>query len=597
MSVKPITDDNPSFTLEAKARDCPPLQFVREFTVNALEAIHARRRAGLAGAESDQVVWREFIELAGRAEAPKLACVDTGIGMAPDELERYINALSSTSKRQALDANLGMGAKIAGAVGNPLGLTYLSWTGSPDSGVTCTLAHDAETGKWGLEESPETLEIVQVADPELCPREIQQAGWRGTAVVFHGRTPEQDTTLPPNDGLGVDWIEKTVNIRFYELPHDIAVRCQRAGDRFVRRALGQRALLDEHTVEHGSHRLSDATVHWRILDQEHELRRKQNHRWAATGHRAAMHEGELFELRQHRAGGWRKLQEFGISFGHERVVLYVEPERALPDTVRAHLVIPEASGETKDLPWERWADEFVADMPEALRRLVERSAGQQAKRDRRDMMRRLERLAAEMPIPRYRLAPDGDLEGGVPTHGGTGGRQPRSQGKMRKPDDKPGSAHGGEVVTLFTRLGGPAVREMKTPRIPEIRPQWVSRELNNRPPGVLEDLAATFLPRLGVVQLNGDFRGYRALLGYFAAKYKSRTGSEPVVVAEVRSACEEQVIDFIIGVLRLRCQPHWAGSAEAYALDDRALTGCLMQHATLAARIDASLARRLRRVA
>src|SRR4051812_3773991 len=135
MSVVPITVANPSFTLDANARDCPPLQFVREFTVNALEAIHERRcAAGLANPAADRVVWRQFTELGDRAAAsPKLACIDTGIGMTPDEMDRYIRALASTSKRQALDGNYGWGAKISAAERNPAGLTYLSWTGGPET--------------------------------------------------------------------------------------------------------------------------------------------------------------------------------------------------------------------------------------------------------------------------------------------------------------------------------------------------------------------------------------------------------------------------------------------------------------------------------
>src|SRR3954466_9801462 len=113
MAVKAIGNANPSFTLELAASDCPPLQFIREFTTNSIEAVEARRAAGLAHAQGSRVCWREYRELAGRAAAPKLACIDTGIGMSGDDLERYINSLASTSKRQATDGNYGLGAKVA----------------------------------------------------------------------------------------------------------------------------------------------------------------------------------------------------------------------------------------------------------------------------------------------------------------------------------------------------------------------------------------------------------------------------------------------------------------------------------------------------
>jgi hypothetical protein len=490
-----------------------------------------------------------------------------------------------------------MGAKIAGAVGNPAGLTYLSWTGSADSGHTCTLLREEPTGTWGLAEDPRTSDIVGIADPALCPSEIKDAGWRGTAVVFHGKGPDHNTTLSPIPELGVDWLEKAINVRFYELPTHVRVRCQRAGDDFIRRAIGQRALLAEHTAAGSSVQLSDATVHWRILTEgTHERRRKQNSRWAATGHRAALHEGELYELRQHSSGGWRKLQEFGIVFGHERVVLYVEPDRVVPDTVRAHLTPVSSDAENKELPWDRWADEFIERMPPALRKLVEKSAGDSANRDRRDIMRQLEKLAEDMPIPRYRSESNGATEGGPFTHGG-GERSGEGTATTDPSKDQAGGRHGGNVVTMFTRIDGSPVERTDKGQIPEIQPVWISRETGSRPPGVLEDLAATFLTRQGIVQLNGDFRGYVALLKFFRVKYGRQIGGAPVIVAEVRAAYEDLVIEYIFGVLRLRSQPHWTSKAEGHVLDDRCLTGCLMQHYTLAGRIDERLARRLRKAA
>jgi hypothetical protein len=246
MPVKPITVANPSFTLETQARDCPPLQFIREFTLNAIEAIEARREA--AGTnhkrERDQIVWREFSELGDRAPGAKLACIDTGIGMDPDDMERFINALASTSKDQGLLEHYGMGAKIAGAAVSPIGVTYLSWRGARETGKACTLVREPATGVWGLDEDPVTGEIIKDADPELCPPEVRCAGWRGTAVVFMGRSMEDNTTISPIAEFGVDWIEKAINIRFYDLPSDIPVRCQRTGGRDLRRARGQRELLE-----------------------------------------------------------------------------------------------------------------------------------------------------------------------------------------------------------------------------------------------------------------------------------------------------------------------------------------------------------------
>ena len=73
MSVKPIGVANPSFTLERAASDCPPLQFVREFTMNSIEAIEVRRDAGLRPGVARKIVWREFAEIAARDRDPSCA--------------------------------------------------------------------------------------------------------------------------------------------------------------------------------------------------------------------------------------------------------------------------------------------------------------------------------------------------------------------------------------------------------------------------------------------------------------------------------------------------------------------------------------------
>lgn len=594
-----MTVANPSFVLEAKARDCPPLQFVREFTQNALEAIATRRVSDAPNPGQDRIVWREFTEALDLLGAKKLCCIDTGTGIEPDNLERYISSLAATSKRQDLrDGNYGMGAKIAGAAGNPAGVTYLTWTGGPDRGWTCTLKKDPETGVWGLNEDSVTFETITPADQDLCPVEIQEAGWRGTCAVFHGTSADHDTVDPPTSESSADWLLKAINTRFYELPEDVDVRCARAGDPHLRRALGHKVMLDAHTEQQGEVRLpAGATVKWRILTDDHKARAKLTHRWAATGHRAALHDNELYDLRLHAGGGYKKLQEFGILFGHERVALLITPDTAQPDTVRARL-IADSDGEDRELPWEQYADEFIAAMPDPLRELVEKAAGHQATRDRRDILRRLQQVAKDMPIPRYEPDEDGPERADHPTMGGRDRRADRERTtneRSTRRGDSDGSALDGNVLALFTRPDGSPSARRDSDAIPEIRPMWI--EPGERAPGVLEDLGASYLPRQGVVHLSADFRGHHALLAYHRSRHGHLPGGDPVIVAEVRAACEDQVIEYIVGVLRLRCQPHWTSESTAHALDDRALTACLMQHATLAARIEERLNRRLRKAA
>ena len=73
---------DPAFTLDLMARECPPLQFLREYTKNGIEAIEAYRQH-VDPAYQGKVIWTVAPTRRPRAEpkAPKLCCIDTGIGM------------------------------------------------------------------------------------------------------------------------------------------------------------------------------------------------------------------------------------------------------------------------------------------------------------------------------------------------------------------------------------------------------------------------------------------------------------------------------------------------------------------------------------
>src|ERR1700676_843956 len=114
---------NMTFMLERLAQDCGPLQFVRELTQNAIDSIAALN--GQHGEIRWDVDWIRY-DLEPK-EGFKLAVIDNGIGMTGQEMVNYINQLSSSMHEQSKHGNFGMGAKIAAAPRNQLGLVYLSW--------------------------------------------------------------------------------------------------------------------------------------------------------------------------------------------------------------------------------------------------------------------------------------------------------------------------------------------------------------------------------------------------------------------------------------------------------------------------------------
>lgn len=115
----PMQTGNNSFLLERLAADCLPNQFLRELTQNAIEAT--------VEAGGGSILWSYDSEVFDKTGLKKLCIIDDGIGMSPEDMIEHINKLASSSKKQSLDANFGVGAKITAGVHSPSGLIYQSW--------------------------------------------------------------------------------------------------------------------------------------------------------------------------------------------------------------------------------------------------------------------------------------------------------------------------------------------------------------------------------------------------------------------------------------------------------------------------------------
>jgi hypothetical protein len=136
--------------------------------------------------------------------------------------------------------------------------------------------------------------------------------------------------------------------RFLRFPPEVEVLVrERSGDRRepgeLRRIRGQRHHLEQRAEASGVLEVSDATVHWWVLDDDHRGRRREAASWISTGHAAALLGVELYDLLPQTRGGYQRLQEFGIRFGYERIVLYLEPqaepERLEANTARSTLLL------------------------------------------------------------------------------------------------------------------------------------------------------------------------------------------------------------------------------------------------------------------
>ena len=271
--------------------------------------------------------WQRFDASGGRVR--KLSVTDTGTGMTPEQLRQYINQLASSGREQSAAANFGVGAKIAAGSRNPHGLEYRSWHRGQGA-LVCFKRHP--DGRWGLEPQrwPDGRTDFWRPLGEQDKPWLLRGQDNGTQVVLLGRHERHDTTQPPDsvtDGRR-QWITRYLNGRFLRLPEQVEVlvrdQHRHAGDE-LQRIHGEQHHLQQRAIAAGVVQLSDAIARWWVLDDDHRARRREGTLWASTGHAAAVFGDELYDILPQTRGGYGRLQDFGIRFGYERVVLHLEP--------------------------------------------------------------------------------------------------------------------------------------------------------------------------------------------------------------------------------------------------------------------------------
>jgi hypothetical protein len=332
---------NTGFMLDRLGQDCAPLQFLRELTQNSIEASQQ-----IPDGEHGEIVWDADWNRYDLTGIYKLACIDTGIGMTGEEMLEYINKLSSSMHLQAFDANYGVGAKIAAATRNHAGLLYLSW--KDGIGYMTHLWRDPLSGKYGLQQlqRPDgSFGHWARVDDSIKPAMIDG---HGTMVILLGNDPDADTMKAPKDAASPSrWVAKYLNTRYFRFPEGTSARARQGWEyprsntdtNLLSSLTGQEPYLDAHKESSGSVPLTGGQARWWILRDEPALSQNSGH-VASNGHVAALYKDELYELLTARAGTAR-LQQFGVIFGYNRVVIYVEPEtdpHIAPNTARTALL-------------------------------------------------------------------------------------------------------------------------------------------------------------------------------------------------------------------------------------------------------------------
>jgi hypothetical protein len=569
---------NASFFVEKLGAECGDLQYLRELTMNGLQAI-----AALRGDAGGRVIWDldwKRVEVT-RGRIRKLSMIDTGIGMTPDALRFYINHLAASSHTQGRRRNFGVGAKIAAGSRNPHGLEYRSWHDGHGA-LVCFRRH--RDGRWGLQ--PQTWHDGRT--DFWRPLDERDKPWpllgrqHGTQVILLGQHERDDTTKAPKSVAEgrQQWIARYLNSRFLQLPSAIEVLVREGPGKANRQTTsqllpvhGQHHHLTERAIDSGTVELSDAIAHWWLLDDD-PGRRQEATMWNSTGHVAALFEGELHDLLPQTRGGYSRLHEFGIRFGYERVVLYLEPrvdeDRLEANTARTLLLL-----DHEPLPWARWAQEFAAVMPPELSELQERAASADGVAHREAIRAR---LATHLPL--YRLS-----RYRPPRPPTTGSRS--SPCTPARAPEQPGTDAG----RLASRTDHDA--STLTPiddaevDLPDV--VWVSVADGTRAPGDLEDQAARYDAVRHELTINADFRAITDMTAHWTRRYRGTPGAGPVIRAQVREWFEQTLIEVVLCVRG----SHWNEEQLAALLCPSALSAAVLPRHLLHAVLNKRLGQKL----
>jgi hypothetical protein len=568
------------FLVDRLGQDCAPLQFLRELTQNSIEAILRTPE------QSGEIVWDVDWDIQSLTDNYKLCVVDTGCGMTGQDMVRYINQLSSSIHEQSHAGNFGVGAKIAAATRNHAGLIYLSWVDG--TGSTIHLWRDPNAGTYGLRQMQlpgGKFGHWGLVEDAVRPQRDPRVDRHGTKVVLLGNSDEENTMQPPQGTPAPSvWIARYLNTRYFRFPRGITVRAREGWEfprsdtdrNLLRTVVGQEKYLETHKSSSGSVRLNGATAHWWILKNEPSLTKSSG--WiASSGHIAALHKDELYEMSSGR-GGVARLQLFGVIFGYQRVVIYVEPDcdagtDLIPNTARTNLLL---GGDP--LPWAEWAAEFrgTDKFPQAIRELMEEITAHTTSSDHRQAIKeRLRQIRALFRLSRYKPTPrGGKLVDDSLTQGGRG--RSRGRDSEQKGTGSSGTSGGraGNVYGLFLTEDGVPAEEIRIDLVPDVK--WISVEEGTRAPGFLEDRAAKFSVEQNLLQINADFRVYTDLTDRWCEMYSHVPGARSEVVEAVREWFEQALIETVLGVEALRDSQEWTMEEVAKALSEEALSAAVM---------------------
>lgn len=326
--ISPLKIGDTDFLVASTIERCPKVMMIRELVRNALEA--AEKDASGQG----------LVEFSGHAdpEGAKLAIWNNGPGMSAEDLYEMCDLASSIGKEKGLDANFGMGAKVASLPSNKLGLRYRSC----HSGRVSQVVLGFRDGVYGRLKIPlpgeDSKEILDVTEDAIASERDCSQDW--TEVVLFGNRPDQDTTRDPYDGNPVsdmEWLPRYLYHRFYRVPKNVRLKMMAETHRLAQNrffeTISSRISLNAFE-RHEAVGAGDGVVIHYLYDPPYEKASGRNKSFSGALQSAAstcgiIYKDEFYDLKSGKL--WTMSAPlFGIPFGARHISIHVE----LPDNAR-----------------------------------------------------------------------------------------------------------------------------------------------------------------------------------------------------------------------------------------------------------------------
>ena len=571
--IEEMKTKNTSFSVDQLGDQCGKLQYIRELTKNAIEAIQEDSGEG-------EIFWTFDKKMREESGIHKLCIIDTGSSMDGEEIRSLMNEMYSSGKTQDRRANYGIGAKVAGLVRSPAGMVYKCFKGG--RGYLAELCKRPADGKIGLRQLKEEDGSVSPYLEIGLKHRPKQIGDSGTAVTLLGEHEHEDTFTNTKDtkegDYGVHWLPRYLNGRFFTIPDGILIKAtyrvnpgQNWDPRYKRRTIkGIENFLDLFHTAFGTVDVNGARMHWWVLDDD----AKKSTYFNGHSHTGCLFQDEIYDLESGTKQNRARLNRCGIIHLVNRVVVYAEPtsEEVRSDPGRSYLNI--SQGER--VPWFDWADEFFENMPDELVAL-ERDASEKATDEdvNEALIRLLMEYLKDLEIPKFAEDFTGQIEISPP--GDIGGSSESGEFSEDENDNPelPSSPSGGKGnrYSDFRMDGGSRGREA-TPseKIPKV--EWVSPD--DHP--LLEDRSAQYIRTQNRVLINKDFRWFRKIMSdVLDEKGGGKPGAEAVVEKHTKIRYAYRLCETILCTQMLKKGgTTWIQRAVDSALNEEALTAAVM---------------------